>query len=344
MITAKVIADSKNIFGDRITSMVVQFPRFILAEFNTHRLFSRNSASSRAVPFKKMLERVTNEPFIPIAWQKEHTGMQGTEYFTHPEDIERLRKNWLLSRDFAVQEATVLDSFKVTKQIVNRLLEPFMWHTVIVTATEWENFFDLRSPIYKVGNINNTSPNPTIHTFRSKAEVGEMFPNILATLTDKDWLKENKGQAEVHMMALAEAMWDAYRTSNPKELQPEEWHIPFGDVMDEDRIAETLYKLNGESFLVNSSHINQAKIEIATARCARVSYLNYEGKDDYEADLRLFEQLKDSRHASPFEHCAISMSESDMDNYIVIEDGVTIPGRCRNFTGFIQLRQMVENL
>lgn len=71
MIQAKIIADSINPFGHRITTMVVTMPRIVLAEFNTHRMFSRNSASSRAIPFEKMVKSVEENPFIPIAWQKE---------------------------------------------------------------------------------------------------------------------------------------------------------------------------------------------------------------------------------------------------------------------------------
>lgn len=82
MISAKVVGDSKNEFGDRITSMVVTFPRIILAEFNTHRMFSRNTSSSRAIPFKRMLKSVMENPFIPMAFQKDHPGMQGKEYFS----------------------------------------------------------------------------------------------------------------------------------------------------------------------------------------------------------------------------------------------------------------------
>ena len=146
-IDATVVADSVNPFGNRLITMVVTMPRMILAEFNTHRVFSRNSASSRAIPFNKMVERVKEHPFIPIAWQKDHKGMQGTEYFTDERAIDFNRNTWLTARDNAVYEAVRLsDRAEVTKQICNRLLEPFMWHTVIVSATEWENFFKLRCP------------------------------------------------------------------------------------------------------------------------------------------------------------------------------------------------------
>src|SRR5690606_1934045 len=89
-----------------------------------------------------------------------------------------------------------------------------------------------------------------------------------------------------------------------------EWHIPFGDQINILELAEVLYKLNGESFLVHDSHIKQAKIEIAIARCARLSYqtLGDEPKMDYLADLKLYNNLKQSGHWSPFEHVAYAMS------------------------------------
>jgi thymidylate synthase ThyX len=144
MIKAEIIADSINSFDNRITTFVLTFPRIVLAEFNTHRALSRNSASSRAIPFAKMLKMVQENPFIPIRWMKEHKGMQGTEF--HEEWHEHtLRSYWLSARDMAISNAIILDGLEVTKQLCNRLLEPFMWHTVIVTGTEWENFFALRA-------------------------------------------------------------------------------------------------------------------------------------------------------------------------------------------------------
>lgn len=114
--------------------------------------------NSRAIPFEKMVKMVEEDPFIPIAWQKSHKGMQGNEYFTDSENIKGCVNEWLKARDYAVQQATVLNEDLgyggVTKQLCNRLLEPFMWHTVLVTATEWENFFELRNPVYEI-DLNN---------------------------------------------------------------------------------------------------------------------------------------------------------------------------------------------
>ena len=90
MIQATVIADSITRSGDRATTMLLTFPRFLLSEFNTHRMFSRNTSSSRAIPFEKMVKSVQEDPFIPIAWQKDHKGMQGIEYFTDPDLVGKV--------------------------------------------------------------------------------------------------------------------------------------------------------------------------------------------------------------------------------------------------------------
>lgn len=153
-IEAKILADSISNRGDRITTYLLTFPRIILSEFNTHRAFSRNSASSRAIPFVKMVESVEKNPFIPIAWQKDHKGMQGTEYITSKDDIENCISVWLKARNDAVKQSICLNGAegfeRVTKQLCNRLLEPFMWHTVICTSTEFFNFFKLRCPEYTI--------------------------------------------------------------------------------------------------------------------------------------------------------------------------------------------------
>jgi thymidylate synthase ThyX len=141
----EILADSINPHGNRLTTMLITFPRFILSEFNTHRMFSRNSASSRAIPFQKMIESVKTNPFVPIKWMKKHKGMQGTEYIEDKQEIIRLNNKWFDARWRLMESAEQLHELGVTKQICNRLLEPFMWHTVVVTATEWENFFAQRA-------------------------------------------------------------------------------------------------------------------------------------------------------------------------------------------------------
>ncbi len=140
---ARVLTDSVSTRGIRLTTLEVRFPRFILSEFNTHRVLSRNSASSRAVPTNRMIERVLAHPAMPVEWGVNKPGMSASERLSIAE-AEEAKHEWLRARDSAVEHVRTMQKFNVHKQVVNRLLEPFMWHTVIVTATEWTNFFNLR--------------------------------------------------------------------------------------------------------------------------------------------------------------------------------------------------------
>lgn len=144
MYSAKIICDSISQVGARLTTMEVVFPRIVLAEFNTHRMFSRNSASSRAIPVEKMIRMVLENPYIPSHWGKNQRGMQA-ELEVTPEMAQYAKIKWLEARDNAVHSAKVIMDVGIHKQITNRLLEPFMWHTCIVSATEWSNFFHLRN-------------------------------------------------------------------------------------------------------------------------------------------------------------------------------------------------------
>lgn len=140
---AKILKDSISSRGVRITTLEVTFPRIVLSEFNTHRMFSRNSASSRAIPVEKMLAKAIDDPYIPTHWGKNQKGMSAFELLPEA-DQQRSVDEWVKARDNAIQSVKNLKDIGVHKQITNRLLEPFMWHTVIVTATDWSNYFSLR--------------------------------------------------------------------------------------------------------------------------------------------------------------------------------------------------------
>lgn len=142
-IAARVVADSVNPEGVRLTTLEVTLHRFVLAEFNTHRVFSRNSASSRAIPVAKQIARLVEEPAVPVAFPAEQRGMQGGDLLTG-EAAETAELVWMTAGQEAINAALRLTELGVHKSVVNRLLEPFMWHTVIVTSTAWENFFALR--------------------------------------------------------------------------------------------------------------------------------------------------------------------------------------------------------
>jgi thymidylate synthase ThyX len=140
---AKILADSISPAGHRLTTFEVTFPRIVLAEFNTHRMLSRNSASSRAIPVEKRIAQVEADPFVPAAFGKNQKGMQAEAVLAH-EDSVLADRTWREAMQDSVMHASALARLGVHKQLANRLLEPFSWHTVICTATDWENFFNLR--------------------------------------------------------------------------------------------------------------------------------------------------------------------------------------------------------
>jgi thymidylate synthase ThyX len=275
---AKVLADSRSPAGYRLTTLEATFPRFVLAEFNTHRVFSRNSASSRAIPIAKQLRRVLEDPYIPIEFGSNQPGMQAGPPLTG-EKRDAAEREWLRARDDAVRRVLGLvadpdaisadeDLFDVLgsveeaignraqpsewlnvhKQVANRLLEPFMWHTVIVTATEWDNFWNLRC-----------------------------HPDA---------------QPEIRLVA--ERMRAASMASDPAELDWDDWHLPL--VRQEDREEASVEDL----------------VKVSAGRCARVSYLTHAGKRDLEADFQLHDRLLESGHMSPLEHPARPLTEVDL--------------------------------
>ncbi len=303
-ISAQIVADSKNLFGNRLTTFVLTFPRYILAELNTHRMLSKNSASSRAIPFKKMISAVKENPFIPLNWMKDHSGMQGNEYWTNEHDIQNRVDAWLAARDSAATHAEILnESLGVTKQLANRILEPFMWHTVILSGTEFENFFSLRCSEF----------------------------------------------ADIHIQRLGYEMLEAYNASTPKLLNEGEWHIPFGDNIDNDQVIKLTAEPKVNLEKTWNERITEAKLKIAIARCARVSYtvVGEEGKvDNYENDIKLFDRLANSGHYSPFEHVGRAMDDKEFafDSSFNADDGEEgTTGWSGNYRGFIQYRKTLVN-
>lgn len=144
MIQATVIQDSVNGNGTRLTTFEVELPRFILAEFNTHRQLSRNAQSSRAVPVNRLLELVSTDPVLPSYWGKNQAGMQADQELTG-EDLAHAKQTWLAARDSAVAYSKQLHELETHKQLANRVTECFQWTKLVVTATNWDNFFKLRT-------------------------------------------------------------------------------------------------------------------------------------------------------------------------------------------------------
>lgn len=147
-ITAKVLADSVSPWSPRVTTLELRYPRFIHSEFMTHRVFSRNASSSRAIPVERLIQDVLEDTAMPIHWGKNQKGMQARQehdaLVSFRNDDVPPEIAWGRARDLAVEMARKFSAAGYHKQIVNRLLEPFVHINVVVTATEWDNFFNLR--------------------------------------------------------------------------------------------------------------------------------------------------------------------------------------------------------
>ena len=155
-------------------------------------------------------------------------------------------------------------------------------------------------------------------------------------------LQYSKSGAEIHIQALAEAMWDARNESIPKELQAGEWHIPFLDTFD--NFSDLPESSSAKDLSVD---FDRNDIKIATARCARLSYMTFDGEIDYEKDIELHDRLLESHHMSPFEHCCKCPKNPINDEFLGWEKGFT---HCDiddnlwsgNVKGWIQYRHLLE--
>lgn len=143
-ISAQSILRSRNVAGGGrhvLSTLLLTYPRFIHAEFMTHRVFSRNAASSRAIPFEKQLAALLADPAIPLHWGAHQKGMQANDEI---EDIAAAQRAWEMGMGAAIATAEELHKMGLHKQIVNRIIEPYTHIKVLVSATEWDNFLELR--------------------------------------------------------------------------------------------------------------------------------------------------------------------------------------------------------
>lgn len=139
----KVIADSIGPSGVRLTTLEVTYPLFVHAEHLRHRSFSLSVASNRAIPTRKILEQVIKSPVVPVRFGKNQPGMSAREELVGWR-FWLARRLWLAARWPAVVLAWLLLKVGLHKQIANRILGPWQWVTLLVTGTDWDNFFALR--------------------------------------------------------------------------------------------------------------------------------------------------------------------------------------------------------
>jgi hypothetical protein len=398
----EVVAHSRGPNGDELISVLCTFPRIVLAEVNTHRMLSKNTSSSRAIPFWKAVKSVTDNTFIPYAFQGHHSGMQGHKYLdpnkkvsweeVQPVIHSMITKNfsledgdwaevefamneyvwplfrqdeqgrtpaewWIQVRNIVIGCAIMVYAMGVTKQIANRLLEPFMWVTDIITGNKqsFEGFFKLRCPDYVFHDVEEfhfRSRKDMLKQFGPNEEVEyENHPNVfLSNLTEEQWLEADYSLAEIHIQDLAENLWDTINESTPRDLEAGEWHIPFRD-----KIENTM---NGRLFQAHEN-FDSIKIKISTAMAARTSYtvVDEEKEISYQSLIDVYETKligQEPPHSSPFEHCAKVMSDDEHYEFRrgkLFEDSDTglllathgTEGWCNNFQGFIQLRYFIDN-
>ena len=139
--TAVVIADSISDQDIRITTFQLRYWRAIHAELMTHRVFSRNAGSSRARPYKAIIDQVKTDPWGPLHWGANEPGMQANN---EVKEVHWAKNTWRLAAKIAAEQAEELAATGLHKQIVNRVLEPFTYIDVVVTATDYANWFALR--------------------------------------------------------------------------------------------------------------------------------------------------------------------------------------------------------
>lgn len=143
-VSVEVVLDSIDKHGNRLTTMALKYPRFIHAEFMTHRVFSRSASSSRAIPVNRMLKNILGNPARPDTWGKNVPGMQAGEELT-PVCKAIASSAWFVACFSACAASWVMHKIGLHKQHANRVTEPFQYITTLVTATEWDNFFALRA-------------------------------------------------------------------------------------------------------------------------------------------------------------------------------------------------------
>lgn len=332
MIKAKILCDSVNEGGNRLTTFEIEVPRIVWAEFMTHRQFSRNAASSRAIPFDKMLEQLNGVPSRFGAAQKgmqdnglefnndvliECYGRVSDELYTPEEMAFTSLEAWDYAKVHAIKVSQAFKEAGYHKQIYNRLTEPFQMIKAIVSATEYSNFFWLRDDVMA---------DPTI--------------------------------AE-----LARKMKEAYDNSTPQLLKAGEWHLPYVNYYRHAKIGAQIFMLGDEMDGTDQDLSLEEAIKVSAARCAAVSYRN----EDYglEKCLQLYERLvgDERKHSSALEHQATPIApyqyEWKSPNAQTIklvnaedrpsswEKGISHVDRdgnlwSGNFKGFIQHRKTIE--
>lgn len=315
-IKATVICDSISEQGVRLTTFEIEYPRIVMSEFNTMRAISKNSSSSRAIPVSKMLEHTKNINLKPIYFGSKKSGMQAGDELVG-EDLRYAKSTWESALHSMVHSAKILDGCGVAKEVTNRLVEPFQLVKVVCTATDWDNFFNLRLHP-------DADPNICMLAYKMYKAMQESKPIELKA-------------GEWHLPYVETEHWG-------EDIKYFVFEVSFDD--------DQSYGMKCEKYLT----LDEA-IKISAASCASVSYrtegMTLE-KADKIFDMLIKAEVV---HSSPLEHCATPVKPKFNELGLVRvncsepqswEDGITHMNKqgelCSgNLRGFIQYRHLLPN-
>jgi hypothetical protein len=327
--------------------------------------------SARAIPSNKYLQKVLDNPFMPI-WTKQQKGMSGELLDEASSEMITTNYRYYLEQEYPVKKIEGTEDYYATislkdlykyliskgahKQNANRLLAPFAWTTCIISGTEWDNFFELRCPKYE-------SADDKIH-FSKKAYIKgtEYIYGHRPDLTSEGfkpefWERVNKSSAQPEFQVIAEMLYDLYQEANWKESK---YHIPF----QEDIIDKYLYPISSQSSQEEVDQYYNDMMKISASMCAKLSYNTQDNEDTLDKHLERANLLIEHKHQEPFSHQTISMDEREYiifhkssliskEQYIkrgivahnYIGDKVLFKdyGWCYNLKGFISQRYILEN-
>lgn len=314
--SAKVILDSIAPNGARLTTFELTYPRMIHAELMTHRVFSRNAASSRAIPTPAKIKRIREDMAMPSEWGVNQKGMQSGGALD-AELAKWAEQTWRAAGNNALRSAEVLCGqlcarcfndpknnlcrvqgfdacivLDLHKQVANRVPEPFDHITVVLSATRYNNHWKLRL---------------------------EVDPATGRPYADPTYFE------------LASKWRAAFDTSTPTELDVGQWHLPYITLEDYEPVLVHLAKLVEKGQLDQGLvHFEREKLlrKMSVGRCARVSYMR-QGQGDIEDNVVLHDRLAASGHWSPFEHVARPIAGIEFKRFMENEPRTLCPG-CHN--------------
>lgn len=291
--SAEIVADSISPDGHRLTTYEATYPRIVHSEMMTHRVFSRNSASTRAIPIAAQLKNVLLNPFIPEKFGINQSGMQASFFLTGDKHLqavmlwlrgrdraltttlelilgdeimgalfeyipskefvtgERLLEKFVMLKELLPKSGDLIDLSQTTmlnahKQLAGRGLESYMWHTVVLTGTEFENFFALR----------------------------------------------DHADAQGEIATIARHLRAAHDESTPKELSYGQWHTPY--VNEDEYVNDT-----------------EGAIQASAARSGSASYGRQNIKRTVEGERERYLDYRNKAHMSPLEHQATPISKEE---------------------------------